>query len=249
MACDFLLRWPSLKDLKKARRDTLRNFYREHRMCRDELIKQRLATIKDSHPLTTDKAVIETSVITVKMIASQLRCLVQSVKEYEKRIAETFPQHPDADIFTSLPGAGEALAPRLLAAFGTQRDRYNSSEDMQSFSGIAPVTERSGKSVWIHTRWACPKFMKQTFHEFANQSRRFSHWAGAYYDMQRDRGKGHHAAVRGLAFKWIRIIFRCWKNHTPYDEVTYLKALRKRGSSLLGYIAKDGIEIPKIRHA
>jgi len=249
MACDFLLRWPTLKDVKRAKKESVRDFYHENNMRRFDLIEQRLATIKSSLPLTTDKAVIETSVITIRMVASQLRCLVQFIKEYEKRIAETFPQHPDASIFKSFPGAGEALAPRLLAAFGTQRDRHDSCADIQSFSGIAPVTERSGKSVWIHMRWACPKFMKQTFHEFANQSRRFSLWAGAYYDMQRGRGKGHHAAIRSLAFKWIRIIFRCWKSHTVYNEVIYLKALRKRGSSLMDYIANSAGEIPELSHA
>ena len=84
--------------------------------------------------------------------------------------------------------------------------------------GIAPVTERSGKSLWVHHRLACPKFVKQTFHEFADQSIRFSRWARAYYDQQRARGNDHHAALRALAYKWIRILFRCWKERQPYDE-------------------------------
>ena len=113
---------------------------------------------------------------------------------------------------------------------GTDRSRWTSAVELQSYSGIAPVTEKSGNSCRIHHRLACAKFVKQTFHEFAGQSIRYSDWARAYYDLQRSRGKDHHAALRALAFKWIRIIFRCWKDRKPYDEATYVESLRRRGS-------------------
>ena len=88
------------------------------------------------------------------------------------------------------------------------------------------ITERSGKSLWIHHRLACRKFIKQTFHEIADHAR-------AYYDQMRSRGKDHHAALRALANKWIRILFRCWKDRKPYDEAKYIQALRRRGSVLV----------------
>ena len=87
-----------------------------------------------------------------------------------------------------------------------------------AYSGIAPVTERSGNKKWIHFRGACPKFLRQSFHEWAGHSVAHSPWARSYYQQQRERGKGHHAAVRGLAFKWIRIVFRCSKDRVAYDE-------------------------------
>ena len=104
--------------------------------------------------------------------------------------------------------------------------------EVQQFSGIAPVTERSGKTIWVHRRLACPKFVLQTFHEFANQSRRFCVWSKLYYQQQRARGKQHNAAVRALAYKWIRILFRCWKDRRLYDDSRYEKSLIKRGASL-----------------
>ena len=107
---------------------------------------------------------------------------------------------------------------------------------MQKFSGTAPVTKASGKSKIVIRRLACPKFLLQTFHEFANCSRKFSIWAQAYYEMLRDHGKSHHTAVRSLAFKWIRIMYRCWKDRTKYDEVKYLQALKKSDSPLREYI-------------
>ena len=89
---------------------------------------------------------------------------------------------------------------------------------------------KSGKSKWVHFRWACPKFLRQSFHEFAAQSVRFSPWAASFYQHQRARGKGHHAAVRALAYKWIRILYRCWKTRQPYNPELYLTALLQRGS-------------------
>ena len=152
--------------------------------------------------------------------------------------------HPEAKLphrpetgFQSLPAAGAALAPRLVAFFGTNRERYHSADEVACFTGIAPVRERSGKRDWIHFRYACPKFVRQTFHEYASHSIGQSAWARAYYDQQRAQGSDHHAAVRALAFKWIRILFRCWKDRKPYDEPTYIQALRRRGSKLADALA------------
>ena len=77
----------------------------------------------------------------------------------------------------------------------------------------------------------------QTFHQYANISIRYSVWAKALYEHLRAKGKGRHAAIRVVAFKWIRIMFRCWQERTPYDEIAYIKTLQKRGSYLFGRIA------------
>jgi hypothetical protein len=90
------------------------------------------------------------------------------------------------------------------------------------------VVERSGKSCWVHRRLFRPKFLCQTFHEFAGESIPRSQWAKTFYQSQRQKGKAHHSALRILAFKWIRVIFRCWKSHQLYNETFYLEALKKR---------------------
>jgi transposase len=165
------------------------------------------------------------------------RTLIGAIQTFDDRIAELFAAHGDHDVFTSFPGAGDVCAPRLAAAFGTDRARWDSAAELQAHAGIAPVTERSGKTVWVHHRLACPKFVKQTFHEFADPSIRFSRWARADYDQQRARGNHHHAALRALASKWLRILFRCWKERRAYDEDTYLDSLRRRGSPLAKHFA------------
>jgi transposase len=228
----FLEQWATLEELQKVPPARLRTFFRKHR-CRDqELIERRMEGIKQAIPATRDGAVIEAKSAVVKVSAQLIRSLARGIADLDRKIEAAAAAHPDFFIFESLPGAGAAMAPRLLAAFGSQRDRYANAEEVQAYSGIAPVTERSGKKKWIHFRWACPKFLRQSFHEWAGHSIAHSQWARSYYQQQRERGKGHHAAVRGLAFKWIRIVFRCWKDGVVYDESKYLAALAKRNSPL-----------------
>ncbi len=232
-ACEFLRRWPSLQSLQGARRSAVRHFYLQQGWKDPTTLGQRLDQIRQAQPLTSDPAVLQVSALMVELLAQQLQALLPALERIEKAIAQLFAAHADQSLWDSFPGAGAALAPRLLAAFGTDRQRYQEAREMQQFSGIAPVTERSGKQHWVHWRWACPKFLRQTFHEYAAHSRRWSPWAQTYYQQQIEKGAGHHAAVRALAFKWIRILYRCWQDRTPYDEQRYLKALERRGSPLL----------------
>jgi transposase len=168
----------------------------------------------------------------VEILVAQLRALAAGLERVEQQLGDLFAVHPDHLIFQSFPGAGKALAPRLLAAWGSDRQRFSAAANMQCFAGPAPVTVRSGKSKWVHRRFACPTFLSQTFHEFAAQSRLKSPWAKAYYQQMRAKGVDHHPAVRSLAFKWIRIMFRCWQDRTPYHEAHYQQALKRRGSPL-----------------
>jgi len=231
--CDFIRRWPSLPQVKRARRATLEKFFREHNMNRKPLLERRIDAIKSAMPLTTDAAVIMPHRLQVQTLAAQLEVVLKSIKQYDTEIASLAPQHPDYELFDPLPGAGPVFTPRLMVAFGEQRERFNNAAEVQKYGGIAPVTKRSGQSTWVHWRWQCSTFLRQTFVEWAAQTINKSYWAGLYYHQQRARGCSHQAAVRALAFKWIRILYRCWKTRTPYDEARYLKALQERGSSLL----------------
>src|SRR3984893_15676244 len=233
LVCDLLERWPSLEELQKVPPAELRKFFRQHRGRHQELTERRLQGIRQAMPAIHDRAVLEAKRAVAQVSAQLLRTLLQGIANLDSKIEEAASTHPDFFIFKSLPGAGAALAPRLLAALGSQRDRYGSAEEVQKHSGIVPVTERSGKKKWVHFRWACPKFLRQSFHEWAGHSIAQSVWARAYYQQQRQRGKDHHAAVRSLAFKWIRIMFRCWQDGAAYDENRYLATLAKRGSLLI----------------
>ena len=234
---DFLSRWPTLKAAQLARRTTLEHVFREHHVRSADVIKTRIEAIKSAGALTTDGGVITPNALWVQALVAQLRVTLQAITDFDNAIADHAQGHPDFPLFDALPGAGAVFAPRLLVAFGEQRERYASAEELQKYAGIAPVTERSGKKSWVHWRLQCPKFLRQTFVEWAAESIRHSFWAQAYYQQQRDQGKAHQAAVRALAFKWLRILSRCWQERTPYDESIYLQALKRRNAPLLHHLA------------
>lgn len=240
LLCGLLERWPTLQELQKVPSEELRTFFHQHNCRGEELIERRIREIGHVRPAIQDRPVIEAKRMVVKVTVQLIRTLREAIVELDGKIAEATAAHPDFFIFASLPGAGEVMAPRLLAAFGSQRDRYGSAVQVQIYSGIAPVTERSGKMKWTHFRRACPKFLRQSFQEWAGHSMMKSAWARAYYQQRRKQGQGHHAAVRALAFKWIRIVFRCWKDGVAYDEKKYLAALAKRGSPLRALLVATG---------
>ena len=240
LAADLLLRWPTLEALQKQRAHTLRKFFYGHNCRGEQRMLTRLELVQKAKPLTQDPAVIEPAVLRVQMLARQLKNLLPDIARYDDKITQIFEAHPQRFLFESLPGAGKVLAPRLASAFGSDPQRWESALEIATLSGIAPVRRASGmrsgkkgqRKASVHFRQACPKFLRQSFHEFAGCSIRYCSWAHAHYDALRARGKGHHAALRSVAFKWIRILFACWKQRTPYDPQRYLQALQRRGSPL-----------------
>jgi transposase len=238
MACDLLERWPNLAALRKTKAKTLEQFYHQHHCRNHALIQQRIQEMHRAVALTEDPAVMETSVPMVHTLVAELRVLIRKIDILERDIEQRFKKHADYEIFDSLPGAGPVFAARLAVAMGSDRSRFASAVEVQQYSGIAPVTKRSGKKCSVQRRWAAPKFLKQTFHEFAALSIPQCRWAKAYYEAMRQKGNKHHAAVRALAYKWIRIIYICWKERKPYDDAAYLRALERRQSPVFQRLAK-----------
>jgi transposase len=228
IAAEFLERWPDLDKLQRARPATIERFFIDHNSRNAESIAKRLDQIRKAVPATTDRAVLASCAAAVVAWAGLLKQLLAAIAAYDEKVDALAREHPDYLLMKSLPGAGPALAPRLIAAFGSRRDRYATAYEIQCYSGIAPVVASSGKQRWVHWRWSCPKFLRQTFHEWALHSIAYSQWAREYYDQQRAKGKRRNTAIRSLAFKWIRILFRCWKDCKPYDEVAYQQALALR---------------------
>ena len=243
LATAFLLKWPTLQSVQKAKREKLKTFYYLHGSRSQQLIAQRLEFIEKAVPLTDETAVLESHTLRVQLICRQLQLLYRTLADFEEQMAQAFKEHEDGELFSSFPGAGPVLAPRLLATLGSERERYVQASNLQRFSGIAPVTKQSGNTCHIHRRYLCPIFCKQTFHEYAKESILHSRWAAAYYLQQTLKGCGHHTAVRALAYKWQRIIWKCWQTRTPYREDLYEAALRKNASPLVALF--DQIEVGK----
>jgi transposase len=230
LAREFLGRWPDLISLKAARPATLRTFYYKNNVRRPELVEKRLAKIKGAVALTTDPAVLSVALLQLKLLLELLAAYHKHIAGFDAEIARVFAEHENKALFAELPGAGKAMAPRLAVAFGSDRTRFADAASFQKYAGLAPVREKSGGQLWTHWRWQAPAFLRQSLVEWAGQTVVWSAWAKCYYGRMKAKGKKHHVILRALAFKWARILWKCWKTNTPYDEALYLKALEKRKS-------------------
>ena len=157
-------------------------------------------------------------------LTETLITLHQQIKAYDKRVSELFEDHPDREVFRSLPGAGPRLSARMAAELGDRRERFPSPRDVAAFAGMAPVTRQSGKSRIVVFRRACNKPFRELMHQFGFCSLTRYPWARAYYDAKRAQGKGHAEALRCLGCIWLRIIHAMWTHGTLYDEARFVTA-------------------------
>ncbi len=157
----------------------------------------------------------------VAVIAS----LNAAIKDLDKEVATRLGEHPDGEIFTSLPRSGSISAAQMLAEWGDCRQAYAGPEAVAALAGMSPVTKKSGKHKAVHFRWACNKRFRTAVHIFADNSRHGSDWAAGIYAQARARGADHPHAVRILAPAWIRVIYRCWIDGVPYDPAKHRAAV------------------------
>jgi transposase len=239
MACAFLLRWPTFDKLGRAREQTIRDFYIGHRSRSTEKIEARIELLRNAVALTDDEAIIEVGRLSVTTTVPVIKALLEAICEIDLELDQAYQNHAEFELIDSFPGAGRVMGPRLLAILGSDRSRFESAYELQCLTAAAPVTIQSGNSRLVQRRYRRSKFVHQTVVEWAGHSLRSSLWAKAFYDSQRARGKSHWVALRALAFKWLRILFRCWKNRMPYDESIHINSLIRAGSPLASAIVSQ----------
>lgn len=245
-ALEFLLLYSSPEKLARASKSNLRAFLRRHRIGYTKPVWHERIENRGRDAWTGDAVTIEVKARRAIALARQLVAIKKELRIYRSKIESLFREHPDAPIFASLPGAGPKLAPRLLCMFGSDRTRYRSASSLQRLSGVVPIQDtsgdgparrRAGKQPRARFRWACRKALRQTMHLFAHQAKRQSAWSRAYYDGARKSGQSMPQALRNLAAKWLKIIFRMWQTREPYDEERYVAALKRRSSPLAARLA------------
>ena len=226
----LLLKYPSLEQAQAAGRSKLRRLL--FGVGAKAKAEQRLEILMNAHPLTCDEVLLRTYGRRVQAVCGQLDTLNRSIAAYDAEIKRLVRTHADYAIVASLPGASDKTQGRLIAALGDERSRYTNAAALQAAAGIAPLTTQSGKHRHVSSRWACSKFMKQTFHEYAGLSTSKCRWAKEFYELQLSKGKSPQMAKRALAYKWMRIIYRLWQQREPYDDSRYVERLRATGSPL-----------------
>jgi len=138
----------------------------------------------------------------------------------ETELANHFEQHPDADIYLSLPGIGVVLGARVLGEFGDDPNRYADAKSRKNYAATSPVTKASGRTHVVKSRFVKNKRLADAVHRWAFCALNNSHGARAYYDLRVKLGDSHHKALRALSNRLVGILHGCLRHHTLYDEHT-----------------------------
>jgi transposase len=227
----FVIAFPTPQDLVQAGKRKWEKFLHTHKLYRPQTVPWRLELFAQATAFVNpNPAVTRAKSFLAMALAKQLRLVENQLNDYRRRITQLFSEHPDHDVFGSLPGAAEKLAPRLLAELGSNREEFDSPQALQCYAGAAPVSFQSGKVHRVWLRRACNHWLRATVHLWADQSRRFCAWAAAYYQQKKDQGMSHAAALRCLGQRWLKILWRMWQDGVPYDEALHLRNQVTHGS-------------------
>jgi transposase len=180
-----------------------------------------VARLRAAAPGTLDEALTPALRDAVLALVAVLKALNAAVMELSQSVSARLDEHPDGEIFTSLPRSGQVSAASMLAEWGDCRDAYEGPGAVAALAGMCPVTKASGKHKVVGFRWACNKRFRKAMTMFADNSRQASARAAAIYADAIDRGCDHPHAVRVLARAWIQVIYRCWLDGVPYDPARH----------------------------
>lgn len=233
----FIEAFPTPQALVRAGKRRWEKFLHTHKLYRRETYQKRLDLFAQAGAFGGSRAATNAKSMLAVALAGQLRVLENHLDKFRARIQELFAKHPDNDLFGSLPGAGQKLAPRLLAELGEDRERFDSSEGLQCYAGTAPVSYQSGQIHKVRVRRACQKTLRHTVHLWANLSRAKCPWAQAYYQKKRNDGQSHASALRCLGQRWLKILWKMWQTRTPYDPELHQRNQVKHGSWVLTLVS------------
>jgi transposase len=226
----FVQSFPTAQALKQAGKRRWEKFLHVHKLWRPQTAPARLEAWQKGQQLNASPAVNSAKSLLALSLVKVLQSLQKQIGEYRERIQAAFQQHPDHDIFGSLPGAKDKLAPRLLGEMGSQRVAFPDAQSLSCRAGTSPVSFQSGQLCKARIRWACNDFLRHTVHLWADLSRRTCSWAQTYYAAKRQQGHSHASALRCLGKRWLKVLWRMWQDRTAYDESIHLKSLQDHGS-------------------
>lgn len=173
-----------------------------------------------SPQLTAPGPVTAAFAATTKALVEVIAGLNTAIAELETELASSFEQHPDADIYLSLPGLGDVLGARVLGEFGDDPDRYASAKSRRNYAGTSPLTDASGKKHFVKHRHIKNRRLYDAIDQWAFCSLQASPGCRSFYDQRRATGDLHHQALRALGNRLVGYLHGCLRTHTPYNEHT-----------------------------
>jgi transposase len=225
IALEFLTRYPTAASAAQMTEQDIAAFCAELGYSGKRPASVLLARLRSAPAGTTSTALTTAVHHAVLALVSVLKAVTAAIKDLDRSTAARLGEHPDAKIFTSLPRSGQISAAQVLAEWGDCRPAYEHPDAVAALAGVTPVTKESGKHRAVHFRWACNKRFRKAVTIFADNSRHASPWAAHIYAQARASGKDHPHAIRILARAWIRVIWACWVNGTPYDPAKHSAAV------------------------
>ncbi len=217
IALAFLARYPTPDSAARLGEKRLAQFLGQHAYCGRRPVAALLARLRTAPAGQVGEAEAEASGDVVRALVAVLAPLVGHLHQLSAVIEAALPQHPDGRLVQSLPRSGAVNAAQILAELGDDRARFPTDAQLAAEGGLAPVTHASGQHRAVVFRWACNKRLRRALTTFADNSRHASRWAALVYQRARARGCRHPHAIRILARAWVRILWRCWQDRTPYD--------------------------------
>lgn len=230
---EFILMFPTPQALVQAGRRRWEKFLHSHKLWRPQTAPKRLEIFAKADQFKASTPIVRAKSQLALSLCKLLLSLAKELASYRKQIEELFENHPDHDLFGSLPGAKKVLAPRLLGAVGSDPNRFGSHEVLQSIAGTAPISFQSGKLKQCRIRWACDKFLRHTVHLWADSFRKATVWGQLYYQTKRKQGMSHCCALRCLGQRLLKILFRMLVDRKPYDADLHSHNQLKHGSWVL----------------
>ena len=221
ISLEFLTRYPTPASAAHVGEKRMQAFMTKHKYCGRRSAAALLERLRSAPAGATGEALTEALRDAVGALVTVLKALNTAVRDLDRSTAAHLGEHPDGEIFTSLPRSGQINAAQMLAEWGDARQAYESPDSVAALAGCTPVTKESGKHRAVHFRWACNKRFRVALTTFADNSRHASPWAAKIYHQARASGKDHPHAVRVLARAWIRVIWRCWLDGVPYDPAKH----------------------------
>lgn len=237
----LLERWPTSQALRAATRQEVLTFALASKYGWPERLADRIAAALAADHFTPRDYLVRAKADTIRLAATQLLAIGVQRRVWERRMGELLlgtPRHgrakqpreeqpgrsvPGGKVYLSFPGLGDRLAARVAGEIGDHPQQYSSPNALQCYAGKAPVTRRSGKrELVVSTRQACNRYLADAVQLWAFCSLSRSGWAREFYDQQRRRGKGHHAALRALGNRWLEILWHCLMRGQLYDEATHV---------------------------
>ena len=233
----FIETFPTPAALVAAGKRKWEKFLHTHKLYSRTTYQKRLKLFAQAETFCGSRATTNAKSMLAIALASQLRVLQGHLDKFRDQIEKLFAKHPDHDLFGSLPGAGDKLAPRLLVELGDNRDRFDSPQALQCHAGTAPVADHTGKRKKARFRQACQKALRHTVHLWAHLSRAQCPWAEAYYQKKREEGQSHACALRCLGQRWLKILWKMWQTRKPYDPELHQRNQLKHGSWVIGLMS------------